>query len=54
DADGGRELGIGAPERTRLLGTGNRQAIERGLAHQALKRLSEGKIKGRSFKVRLL
>lgn len=29
-------------------------AIERGLAHQALKRLSEGKIKGRSFKVRLL
>ncbi|HBP5398342.1 ATP-dependent RNA helicase DbpA [Pseudomonas aeruginosa] len=29
-------------------------AIKRGLAHQALKRLSEGKIKGRSFKVRLL
>jgi ATP-independent RNA helicase DbpA len=29
-------------------------AVERGIARQALKRLSEGKIKGKSFKVRIL
>ncbi|MDH4871041.1 ATP-dependent RNA helicase DbpA [Pseudomonas sp. BN515] len=29
-------------------------AVERGIAKQALKRLSEGKIKGRSYKVRIL
>ncbi|WAG79461.1 ATP-dependent RNA helicase DbpA [Metapseudomonas furukawaii] len=29
-------------------------AVERGVARQALKRLSEGKIKGRSYKVRIL
>ena len=29
-------------------------AVERGIARQALKRLSDGKIKGRSLKIRLL
>jgi ATP-independent RNA helicase DbpA len=29
-------------------------AVERGMAQQALKRLSEGKIKGRSLRVRTL
>jgi ATP-independent RNA helicase DbpA len=29
-------------------------AVERGIAKQALKRLSEGKIKGRSYKVRII